>query len=272
MHGPAPMPPDWIVPDWNVPGVQALITTRHGGYSQGPFGAPGPAPVVPGFGDGGMNLGQGHDEPQAVERNRSALRALLPGEPVWLAQEHGVRVVDAAVQHAIAVADASYTLANAVVCAVLVADCLPVLLAESSGRGVAAVHAGWRGLAGGILQQSVATLRQACGPGARIVAFLGPAIGPSRFEVGPEVHEAMERQLPEAHRAFIPGRPGRYLADLFALARQALVGAGVAQVTGGGLCTASDPARFYSFRRDGTTGRHAALIWRNAGPLPPARR
>jgi len=269
--------PEWIEPDWSVPGVRALMTTRAGGVSAPPWGA------APSCG-GGMNLGSHTgDAPAQVEANRARLRRLLPGEPVWLAQVHGAVVIDAdgapalraglpgdwpqAGAPAVPVADASIALAAGAVCAVLVADCVPVLLAERSGRAVAAAHAGWRGLAAGVLQSTVARLRRrlAAEAGARdaeLLAWLGPAIGPARFEVGPEVLEAMRIALPEAGRAFVAAYGDRHRADLFELARMALAQCGVERVFGGGVCTASDPQRFYSFRRDGRTGRHAALIWR----------
>lgn len=256
--GPAQWHPQWIRPDWPAPaGVQALITTRAGGVSHGPWGA--------GDGGGGLNLGEGSDAPEAVAANRARLRALLPGDPCWLRQVHGTAVVDAAAAAPGTVADAAFATRPGVVCAILVADCLPVLLADARGRGVAAAHAGWRGLAGGIIQDTVAALRAALGdPAAPLLAFLGPAIGPARFEVGPEVLEAMRQRLPQAQRAFAPHAPGKYLADLYALARQALAQADVTDVRGGGLCTLDDPGRFYSFRRGSPTGRQAALIWRKS--------
>jgi len=270
----APLPsepqpdPQWIRPAWPVPGnVQALITTRAGGHSQGPWGAPGAA--------GGMNLGEGSDDPQAVARNRQRLRALLPAEPRWLEQVHGTVVIDAAAHAGVQArgaaagpparprADAAFTTASSVVCCVLVADCLPVLLADAAGRGVAAAHAGWRGLAGGIIQNTVAALRAALrDPDARLLAYLGPAIGPAQFVVGPEVLAAMQQRLPAAQQAFIPQGTGKYRADLFALASQALAQVGVTAVYGGGDCTMTDAARFYSFRRESPAGRQAALIWR----------
>ncbi|SPE25337.1 conserved hypothetical protein [Burkholderiales bacterium] len=248
--------PQWIVPDWPAPAaVRALITTRAGGYSQGSWGAV--------DGSGGMNLGWGGDDAAAVERNRARLRALLPQEPRWLQQVHGTEVVDAAdAGQGLARADAAVTSRAGIVCCVLVADCLPVLLADTRGRGVAAAHAGWRGLAGGVIQNAVTALRGAVGDSeARILAYLGPAIGPMHFEVGPEVLAAMAQRLPQAQGAFVAASPGKFRADLGALARQALLQVHVPDVYGGGNCTVSDPARFYSFRRDGATGRHAALIW-----------
>jgi polyphenol oxidase len=277
----AATPPDWIVPDWPAPpGVRALMTTRSGGVSGPPWGA------APGAG-GGMNLGlNSGDAPAKVHANRARLRALvptllpapLPSEPAWLSQVHGAAVVDAeTVAGGAPAADASTALDAATVCGVLVADCLPVLLADVAGRGVAAAHAGWRGLAAGVLQATVTRLRQriAASTGdsqAEVIAWLGPAIGPARFEVGPDVLLAMQQQLPQAVRAFTPGAGGKQHADLFALARQALAQCGVERVHGGGLCTASDAQRFYSYRRDGSTGRHAALIWRQPSPGPDADR
>ncbi len=248
----------WLVPRWPAPpGVHALITTRQGGVSQGRWDD--------GGGGGGLNLGLGSDAPADVERNRRRLLASLPAAPCWLQQEHGTDIVDAGAAASGARADGCYATGVDVVCAVMVADCLPVLLADAAGRAVAAAHAGWRGLAGGVIQNAVAALRTALGdPHAPLLAYLGPAIGPQHFVVGPEVLEAMGRRLPDAARAFHPHAPGKLRADLFALARQALAQAGVTSVHGGGLCTYSDAARFYSYRRDHPTGRHAALIWRSA--------
>lgn len=239
--------------------VGALSTTRSGGVST--------APYDDGTGSGGLNLGS-HvgDEPVAVARNRALLRSLLPAEPAWLAQMHGTRVVDAALacQAGQAVeADASICTEAGVVCAILTADCLPVLLADADGRVVGAAHAGWRGLAGGILEITVAAMRAAGGDHLR--AWLGPAIGPQQFVVGPEVRQAFDHLGPEAGAAFrrIPEPEGKYLADLYALARIALARVGVNAVSGGAHCTASDSRRFYSYRRDRITGRMASLIWIN---------
>ncbi|MDZ7653372.1 MAG: peptidoglycan editing factor PgeF [Burkholderiaceae bacterium] len=265
-------PSDWIVPDWPAPaGVRAVMTTRSGGVSAPPWGA---APAL----GGGMNLGlNSGDEPASVHANRARLPALLPAlpqrAPAWLTQVHGATVVDAeSVTDLAPTADASTAVAAAAVCAVLVADCLPVLLVDAAGQGVAAAHAGWRGLVAGVLQATVTRLRERIGAHAgdaqsEIIAWLGPAIGPARFEVGPEVLDGMQRSLPEASRAFMPSAPGKHHADLFALARQALAQCGVVRVYGGGICTASDAQRFYSFRRDGPTGRHAALIWRQSSDV-----
>jgi YfiH family protein len=256
--------PQWLLPDWpDVPdNVGVLCTTRRGGVS--------PAPYDDGHGKGGLNLGT-HvgDNPACVERNRDILRAELPAEPGWLTQVHGTHVVDAAAIDADAseppIADASFTRERGVVCAILTADCLPVLLCDTEGRTVGAAHAGWRGLADGVLEQTVASMRDA-GAG-ELMAWLGAAIGPNRFEVGQEVVDVFLRRpgiAPEAVRdAFVPiaARPGKYLGNLYALARLALARAGVRRVWGGDFCTVSNSGRFYSYRRDGTTGRQASLIW-----------
>ncbi|MFP4695858.1 peptidoglycan editing factor PgeF, partial [Thiohalospira sp.] len=199
-------------------------------------------------------------DPAAVAANRRSLvDALgLPGEPAWLEQVHGVTVADAAAGSGQR-ADASVAAAPGAVCAVLTADCLPVLLARSDGTVVAAAHAGWKGLAGGVLEAAVARL----GPG-RITAWLGPAIGPGAFEVGDEVRAAFVDPDPGAAACF-HYRHGSLHADLYALARRRLFVAGVAAVHGGGRCTFTESERFYSYRRDGLTGRMATLVWREGG-------
>jgi YfiH family protein len=250
---------DWIRPDWPAPpGVRAIITTRAGGTSSGPWG-------VPPEGTGGLNLGfLSGDVEDAVRSNRARLRSHLPSEPRWLKQVHGPTVVRADDAPAGTEADASFTTAPGVVAAVMVADCMPVLLAEASGACVGVAHAGWRGLAAGVIQATARAMRDALGqPGAELMAYLGPAIGPDHFEVGPEVLDAMAASLPRARDAFRP-RGEKFLADLFLLGRLALAEVSVTRVSGGGVCTVCDPRRFYSFRRDRTTGRHAALIWREA--------
>ncbi len=250
------LPTDWIVPDWPASeAVRAFVTTRSGGVSEGAWGA---------GGQGGMNLGLGSgDQAERVARNHALLNAYLPAPPRWLALQHGAGVVAAeAVGSKPVAADASTAITPGVVCCVTVADCLPVLLADRSGSVIAAAHAGWRGLAAGILQATVIAMRRRVArPIGEIDAFLGPSIGASAFEVGAEVLEAMRRRLPQAEAAFTGLANGKFLADLPALARQALAQVDVRSVFGGTWCTASDPARFYSFRRDRVTGRHAALIW-----------
>jgi polyphenol oxidase len=254
-HPAQAIPADWIVPDWPAPAVvRAFITTRGGGASEGAWGA--------GL-EGGMNLGLGcGDRPERVERNRAHMNAYLPSPPRWLALQHGAEVVAAEhIGSEAPAADASTSITPGVVCCVTVADCLPVLLADRSGRVVAAAHAGWRGLAAGVVQATVTAMRRrALGIGT-IDAFLGPSIGPTAFEVGPEVLSAMRARLPGAEDAFTRLDNGKFLADLPALARLALAEVGVHSVSGGRWCTFRDPARFYSFRRDRVTGRHAAVIW-----------
>ncbi len=240
--------------DMQLTGIAALATTRAGGSS--------PAPYDDGRGGGGLNLGM-HvgDALDNVLRNRAQLRLHLPAEPAWLTQVHGTTVLDAAQVHDAPAADASFTTQRGVVCAIMTADCLPVLFADAAGRVVGAAHAGWRGLAGGILENTVAAMRAA---GAEnLHAWLGPAIGPAQFEVGADVLQAFAAKDAAMSIAFKPiaGRPGKYLADIYQLARQTLGNVGVVAVTGGDFCTVSEPQRFYSYRRDGVTGRMATLIW-----------
>lgn len=243
-----------IVPDWAglPPAAGALSTTRRGGLSGTPYDD--------GAGGGGLNLGlHVGDDAGTVEQNRARLRAQLPGAPVWLNQVHGANVVDAADVDGVPDADASFTTRPGVVCAIMTADCLPVLLADTAGAVVGAAHAGWRGLAQGVLQNTVARMREA--GAADITAWLGPAIGPQAFEVGAEVRAAFADANPAAAAAFAAQRDGKYLADIYLLARLALGGCGVGQVSGGGFCTVADAARFYSYRRDRVTGRMASLVW-----------
>jgi YfiH family protein len=235
-----------IVPEWNAPAnVRALVTTRSGGVSVGAYGS--------------LNLGD-HvgDDPLAVARNRALLRGLLPAEPVWLQQVHGLAVVDADRAAGTPQGDASVSHRPGTVCAVLTADCLPVLLCDVDGTAVGAAHAGWRGLAGGMIEAAVAAMGVAPG---RLMAWLGPAIGPQAFEVGGEVREIFMAHDPAAAAAFAPHGQGKWLADIYSLARQRLASLGVQRIAGGGLCTFQDRERFYSYRRDGTTGRMASLIW-----------
>jgi len=238
---------DFLVPDWPAPArVCAAMTTRAGGVSEGPWAS--------------LNLAT-HvgDDTAAVAENRRRLRVALEfaAEPSWLNQVHGREVarLPGALPQA---ADGAVAFDRGVVCAVLVADCLPVFLASSDGDRVGLAHAGWRGLAAGVVEATVVAL--GCDP-ARIVAWLGPAIGPQSFEVGEEVRAAFVADDRAAAAHFEAGREGRWLADLPALARRRLMACGVASVHGGGNCTVSDPARFYSYRRDGVTGRMAALAW-----------
>lgn len=234
-----------IVPDWPAPArVRALQTTRSGGLSAPPYDS--------------LNLGA-HvgDDPLHVAANRALLHVLLPGEPVWLEQVHGTQVVVAERAGSNPTADACISHQADAVCAVMSADCLPLLLCDAAATVVGAVHAGWRGLADGVIE---ATVRAMGVPPRTLMAWLGPAIGPQAFAVGEEVRGAFLRHDPAAAAAFTP-RADQYLADLYLLARQRLHALGVQQVYGGAFCTYSDPERFYSYRRDGMTGRMASLIW-----------
>ncbi|MFY9316430.1 MAG: peptidoglycan editing factor PgeF [Burkholderiales bacterium] len=192
------------------------------------------------------------------ETSQRKLRARLPADPCWLKQVHGVRVVDAASAGPGAQADASFTIARNVVCAVMVADCMPVLLADARGEAVGIAHAGWRGLSAGVIEATVAAMGV---PAWRLLAWLGPAIGPRAYEVGGEVRDAFLKADERAVSAFAANRPGHWLLDLYAVARQRLDALGVASVSGGGFCTASDAVRFYSYRRDRAPERLAAAIW-----------
>lgn len=238
----------WLTPEWPVPAsVKACVTTRAGGVSAAPFDS--------------LNLGD-HvgDAPEAVAENRRRLRAALGCEPAWLRQVHGVEVVLADPSFT-AQADACWTGEPGIACSVLTADCLPALFCDRAGTRVAAAHAGWRGLVGGVLE---ATLDALVVAPAEVLVWLGPAIGPEAFEVGPEVREAFLDQNSEAAQVFVPSRnPGRFMADLYQLARIRLAACGVTAVHGGGFCTFSDP-RFYSYRRAPRTGRFASLIWLEA--------
>lgn len=241
------LPHDWLSPDWPAPSwVRAVTTTRSGGISQGAYAS--------------MNLA-GHvaDEPAAVGVNRAYLRQALalPAEPLWLNQVHGLGIVDADRAAPDAEGDGAVSCTPGAVCAVLTADCLPVLLCDRAGTRIGAVHAGWRGLAGGVIEAAVASLNLS---GSSLIAWLGPAIGPRAFEVGEDVKNACVAHNPAAAEAFQP-HGERWHADLYRLANQRLAALGVGEVYGGEWCTYEDPARFYSYRRDGTTGRMATLIW-----------
>ena len=234
-----------IRPDWPAPArVQAIMTTRSGGVSLPPWAS--------------FNLGD-HvgDDPAHVAANRARLREHLPAEPGWLQQVHSARVVELGREQN-PEADAAFTRARGRVCAVLTADCLPVLFCDRAGSVVAAAHAGWRGLANGVLEATVAAMGVAPGD---ILAWLGAAIGPQAFEVGEEVRAAFITQHPENAAAFVAGAPGKWMADIYALARIRLGGAGVQSIHGGGRCTFDEAETFYSYRRDGVTGRMASLIW-----------
>lgn len=252
------LPPhtDWLQPEWAAQGVGALMSTRQGGVSTGPYA--------------GLNLGAAvADAPGDVAANRARFAASLGGAPVFLKQVHGVAVAHLRPEHALRppgeiVADACVTDTPGVACVVQVADCLPVLFAAPDGRAVGAAHAGWRGLAGGVLEQTVAAVCElaGCAPEA-LHAWLGACIGPAQFEVGADVLAAFgaDPAAPDPQR-FVPGAaPGKWLAHLPQLARDRLRAAGLTEVSGGSWCTVSDPSRFFSYRRDGVTGRLAAAVW-----------
>jgi len=236
---------DWLTPDWPAPvWVKACITTRNGGISAAPFDS--------------FNLGE-HvgDDPVAVTKNRQRLISQLGCKPAWLRQVHGVAVVPAEPGEVLE-ADASWTATPGIACTVMTADCLPVLFCDRAGSRVAAAHAGWRGLAGGVLEATLDALAMAP---EDVLVWLGPAIGTHAFEVGAEVREAFMAVHPQAAEAFVASvNPDRYMADIYQLARIRLAARGVTAVYGGGFCTYSDP-RFYSYRRAAQTGRFASLIW-----------
>jgi YfiH family protein len=237
-----------IIPDWPAPAkVRAFQTTRQGGISAAPFDS--------------LNLGD-HvgDAPLVVARNRMLLNTLLPSEPVWLEQVHGTVVANADLAGCRTVADAS--IARRGVCVVMTADCLPVLLCDQAGTVVGAAHAGWKGLAAGVIEATV------CEMGVEpveLMAWLGPAISQKAFEVGGEVRDEFIKSDPAAAAAFIPsplqGESSKYLADIYALARLRLNALGVTQIYGGDRCTYSEPEQFFSYRRDGVTGRQGSFIW-----------
>ncbi len=236
-----------LTPDWPAPPtVRALSTTRLGGVSRGPYDS--------------LNLGlHVGDDPQAVRENRRRLALQLPAEPLWLNQVHGTDVAPHRRSSAEVTADASFTSAAGAVCGVMTADCLPVLLCDRAGSVVAAAHAGWRGLLAGVLENAIRAMGV---PPGQLMAWLGPAIGPGAFEVGDDVRDAFAARSTEAIAAFVAATaPGKWMADLYLLARLRLAAAGVSDVHGGGLCTHSEPERFFSYRRDGRTGRQATLIW-----------
>ena len=242
--------PDWIVPDWPAPAnVRAVITTRAGGVSAAPYAS--------------FNLGYSTgDDPGAVGANRERLRALLPSEPRWLHQVHGARVLEAESIANGAQADASTAREPGAVCAIMVADCLPVLLTDAGGSVVAAAHAGWRGLAGGVVENTIGAMVERGADANTLMAYIGPGIGPEAFEVGDDVYDAFTANDADAKPAFRRHAQGKWLADLPALARRALERCGVARIHGGQLCTYSSAERFYSYRRDRVTGRMGAFIWR----------
>jgi len=236
-----PIIPDWLAPEH----VRAYSTTREGGVSQGAWAS--------------LNLATHvKDAPNHVAENRRRLSEALviPNEPYWLEQVHGTEVARPELKIT-QCADAAFTQQSETPCVVMTADCLPVLFCDELGTAVAAAHAGWRGLAAGVLEQ---TLKCFDDP-SKVMAWMGPAIGPEHFEVGGEVRETFVQQHPQAESAFVESRPGHWMADIFQLARQRLLAAGVSQIYGGGICTYADADHFYSFRRESVTGRMASLIW-----------
>lgn len=235
-----------LVPDWPAPArVRSLQTLRGAGCSLAPWDS--------------FNLGD-HvgDDPAQVAANRAALREHLPAEPGWLKQVHGIATVNPKNSPNLKEADAAFTRDPGVVCTVMTADCLPVLFCDRAGTVVAAAHAGWRGLAAGVLE---ATIRDMAVPADELLTWLGPAIGPSAFDVGDEVRAVFVAHDAQAAQAFVEHGQGKWLADIYLLARQRLTTAGVTSISGGERCTFSESADFFSYRRDGVTGRMASLIW-----------
>jgi len=245
-------PSEWISPDWPAPeNIKAVMTMRHGGFSQAPFDS--------------MNVGD-HvgDDLTIVNKNRKYLKKVLalPNNPLWLTQVHGVKVANAdemlASTHPIE-ADASVAHQAGSVCVVMTADCLPVLFCNTKGTAVAAAHAGWRGLHAGVLEETVKSLN--C-HSTDVIAWLGVAIGAKNFEVGSEVRDAFIAEQTAVNNAFTPSsNKGKWLADIYQLARLRLEAIGVTQIYGGGECSFKDKDRFYSYRREAKTGRMASLIW-----------
>ncbi|MEO9654559.1 peptidoglycan editing factor PgeF [Marinomonas sp.] len=236
----------FLMPDWPAPvNVKAYVSTRKGGVSEGEFDS--------------LNLG-GHvgDEPDHVVQNRHlfAQAIAMPDSLVWLSQVHGTAVKKLPSSCSDVPSDAAFTDIPQQVCAVLTADCLPVLFCDFAGTKVAVAHAGWRGLCEGVLEQTLAAFE-----GQEVMAWLGPAIGPEAFEVGSEVREAFIEKDSEAEQAFTQKDNGKWLGDLYRLAKQRLALAGVTNVYGGEFCTYLEKDRFYSYRRDGKTGRMASVIW-----------
>lgn len=235
-----------IIPGWPAPAnVKALQTTRLGGSSVAPYDS--------------LNLGS-HvgDAPLTVARNRMLLNNLLPSEPVWLEQAHGTLVANADMASCLPQADACIARHRAAVCVVMTADCLPVLLCDTRGSVVGAAHAGWKGLAAGVIEATVQKMDVAP---QDLLAWLGPAISQDAFEVGDEVRAAFVAAQPQSATAFVPGLPGKWFADIYALARLRLNALGITKIYGGDHCTYREVEQFFSYRRDGTTGRMGTFIW-----------
>ncbi len=237
----------FIYPDWPAPAnVKALQTTRHGGVSAAPYDT--------------LNLGlHVGDDPVRVNRNRQALAQFMPSEPVWLEQVHGIEVANADLAACRVVADACIARHSGSVCVVMTADCLPVLLCDEAGSVVGAVHAGWKGLAAGVIEATVKAMDVSP---QKLMVWFGPAIGPEAFEVGEDVRTAFMAHDAEAAAAFAPhGVQGKYHADIYLLARQRLNALGITRIHGGNYCTYHQKDRFFSYRRDGVTGRMGTFIW-----------
>ena len=241
---------NFITPNWPAPAnVKALQTTRAGGISRGSYNS--------------LNFGSHvNDEPMHVAHNRQLLSDFLPSEPVWLNQVHGINAVDAAQTDCLPAADASFSTRKNVVCVTMTADCLPILLCNQAGTAVASIHAGWRGLCDGIIDATVSKMPV---NSADLIAWLGPAIGPNAFEVGAEVREQFMIKDAKSEIAFKKQGENqaqdKWLADIYKIATQRLNNLGITQIYGGGECTYTDKEKFFSFRRDGQTGRMATLIW-----------
>jgi hypothetical protein len=240
------VPRDWLVPGWNAPAhVRAFVTTRAGGVSRGEYAS--------------MNLGYSSgDDAGRVERNRTIVREHLPSDPRWMKQVHGTHAAHIDRSDDVPTADAAVTSQAGRVAVVLTADCMPLFFCDDTGTRVAAAHAGWRGMAAGVIESTVQAMQA---DAARVMAWMGPAIGPDAFEVGPEVREAFLAVDPAAHEAFRAHTPGKFMADLYALARRRLARAGVTRIHGGGFCTYHEPQRFFSYRRVKASGRMGAFIW-----------
>ncbi len=237
----------WIAPDWpTAPTVHSFITTRFGGVSSGPYAS--------------FNVGNYvGDDPQAVSENRKRLRGYLPNEPIYLQQIHGNQVFNADVSHSgVPEADASVTTTRGVPLVIQTADCLPILICDQAGTVVGAVHAGWRGLCADVIENTVQLMKKS---GEDLFAYLGPAIGPNNFEVGSDVRDAFLAKDIRATDHFREKDNGKWLADLYGLARQRLAALGIIHIHGGNFCTFAEKERFFSYRRDRTTGRMASVIW-----------
>ncbi len=237
----------WLIPDWPAPAnIHAATTLRTGGVSLGAFSSLNPATHV-------------SDDNERVRQNRQIIGAMLdlPAEPIWLEQIHSNRAVKAVKTALLEQADASYTNESGIVCAVMTADCLPLLVCSADGAQIAAIHAGWRGLLAGVITNTVVAMQQ-----QDLLVWLGPAIGPDCFEVGPEVREAFLEKSVTFNDAFKQQGNGKWLADIYQLARIELAALGIVNVYGGTHCTFTEHEYFYSYRRESQTGRMATLIWR----------